>query len=68
MSATETTAPEAILVTPEQMAAMLSIPRTKAWGLLHGNAIPSFKIGRSRRVRVADVKAWAERQAAGAAV
>ena len=50
------------LLTPEDAARYLSIGRSKMFELLRGPdpAIPSFTIGGSRRIRVADLNAYVE--------
>jgi excisionase family DNA binding protein len=51
------------LLSPEQLADYLGCGRTYAYSLLAGPnpAIPSFKIGRLRRVRRIDVDHYVER-------
>jgi excisionase family DNA binding protein len=52
-------------LSPEQVAELLGIGRTFTYALLKGDpspAIPSYKIGRLRRVRRADVEAYMDRQ------
>jgi excisionase family DNA binding protein len=50
-------------LSPEQVAELLGIGRTFTYALLKGDpspAIPSYKIGRLRRVRRTDVEAYME--------
>lgn len=51
------------LLSPEQLAEYLGCGRTYAYSLLAGPdpAIPSFKIGRLRRVRRVDVDRYVEK-------
>jgi excisionase family DNA binding protein len=55
-------APSPILVDCREAARMLSISPRKLWELTNRRDIPSLKIGRSVRYRVADLHAWAEKQ------
>jgi excisionase family DNA binding protein len=52
---------ERLLVKPEEAAAMLGIGRTRMYELLARREIPSRRIGRSRLIDPADVRAYAER-------
>jgi len=54
----ESTPPE--LMSPEQLADYLGIGRTFAYQLLAQKRIPSFTIGKLRRVRKADVDRYIE--------
>jgi excisionase family DNA binding protein len=51
---------EPILLTPAQAASALGIGRSSLYELLAAGTIPSVKIGSSRRVRTADLRAYAE--------
>jgi excisionase family DNA binding protein len=48
------------LLSPEQLAEYLGIGRTFAYQLLAQKCIPSFTIGKLRRVRKADVDRYVE--------
>lgn len=48
------------LLSPEQLAAHLGIGRTMAYQILAQKRIPSFTIGKLRRVRRADVNRYVE--------
>ena len=48
------------LLTPEQLAEYLGIKRTFTYKLLAEKHIPSFTIGKLRRVRKADVDRYVE--------
>jgi excisionase family DNA binding protein len=48
------------LLSPEQLAEYLGIGRTFAYQLLAKKRIPSFTIGKLRRVRKADVDRYVE--------
>jgi excisionase family DNA binding protein len=48
------------LLSPEQLAQRLGIGRTLAYKLLAEKRIPSFTIGKLRRVRKADVDRYVE--------
>jgi excisionase family DNA binding protein len=48
------------ILSPEQLAAYLGIKRTFAYQLLSQKRIPSFTIGKLRRVRKADVDRYVE--------
>ncbi|MET8698266.1 helix-turn-helix domain-containing protein [Kitasatospora sp. NPDC004723] len=56
-----------VLLTAEEVAEMLRIGRSTVYLLLANKELTSIKIGRSRRIRPADVEAYIERQAANAA-
>ena len=49
-----------VLLSPEQLANYLGIGRTFAYQLLAQKYIPSFTIGKLRRVRKADVDRYIE--------
>jgi excisionase family DNA binding protein len=63
------TSPKAIgddkLFSPEQLAEYLGIGRTFAYQLLAQKRIPSFTIGKLRRVRKADVDRYIEERLGG---
>ena len=48
------------LLSPEQLADYLGCGRTYVYGLLARGEIPSFKLGKLRRVRRADVDVFVE--------
>ena len=52
---------ERLLVKPEEAAAMLGIGRTRMYELLARQEIPSRRIGRSRLIDPADVRAYRDR-------
>jgi excisionase family DNA binding protein len=49
-----------MLVTVEEMAAMLSIGRTVAWELVRKRIIKSVKIGRTRRIPLSAIQEYVE--------
>lgn len=51
-----------ILVNCREAARMLSISERTLWGLTASHEIPSLRIGRSVRYRVADLHNWVEQQ------
>jgi len=53
------------ILTPEEVAVMLACGRTLVYRLLAERVIPSFKIGRLRRVRQADVRDFVDQQMTG---
>ena len=55
-----TTAPS-ILLTPAEAATALAIGRSLLYELIAGGTIASVKIGRSRRIRRADLEAYVAR-------
>ncbi|MGC3971009.1 MAG: helix-turn-helix domain-containing protein [Pirellulales bacterium] len=57
---------ERIAVDVDEAAAMLCISPKTAARLVKSGAIPSFPVGRLRRVRVAAIKEFCERQEAAA--
>jgi excisionase family DNA binding protein len=59
---TETKRPEySEVLTPEELAQYLKCGRTYAYQLLANEAIPSFKLGRLRRIRRQDAERFLER-------
>ena len=50
------------VMTPEQLAHYLGCGRTHAYAILRSGDIPSFTIGRLRRVRRVDVDRYVERR------
>jgi excisionase family DNA binding protein len=50
------------ILTPEEMGVLLGVGRTTAYALLSTGDIPSFTVGRLRRVRRTDVDAYVEEQ------
>jgi excisionase family DNA binding protein len=53
------------VLTPEELAAFLKIGRTHTYALLSSGAIPSFRLGRLRRVRRRDAEAFIDRMVEG---
>ena len=51
---------EEAILSPEQLAAYLGIGRTLAYQILAQKRIPSFTIGKLRRVRRSDVDRYVE--------
>lgn len=49
------------LLTVEDVADVLGISRSKVYELISSGALPSVRIGRSRRVRVSDLDVFVER-------
>jgi excisionase family DNA binding protein len=47
--------------TTDELIRWLRLGRTKTYELLRTGEIPSYKIGRVRRIRRRDVKGWLER-------
>jgi len=47
--------------TADELVRWLEIGRTKTYEMLRSGEIPSYKIGRIRRIRRQDVEAWLER-------
>ncbi len=45
---------------PEEFGGWLGIGRTKCYELLSRNEVPSYKIGKARRIRRSDVERWLE--------
>lgn len=46
---------------PDELWRWLGLGRTKIYELLRSGEIPSYKIGRVRRIRREDIEAWLER-------
>ena len=51
-------------LSPEELAVMLGCGRTLAYSILARGLIPSYRVGRNRRVLRADAEAWREAQKA----
>ena len=47
--------------TTDELVRWLELGRTKTYEMLRSGEIPSYKIGRIRRIRRQDVEAWLER-------
>lgn len=47
--------------TTDELIRWLGIGRTKTYELLRSGEIPSYRIGRVRRIRRRDIEAWFER-------
>ena len=58
MNDTPSDTPAPILVDSKQAAVMLSIGTRKLWELTSCRAIPSVRIDRLVRYRIADLEAW----------
>lgn len=56
--------PLRLLLTPEEVAQAVHVSRARLYELLARDEIKSLKIGRSRRVPVAEVQRWIDRQMA----
>lgn len=50
-----------LLVNPDEAAAMMGLHRSRIFPLLKSGAIPSVKIGRSRRIRTQDIELFIQR-------
>lgn len=59
-----TLAPERGTLSVVEAAAWLGISRSKAWELVARGDLPSFHIGRSRRLSVERLQAWIREQEA----
>jgi excisionase family DNA binding protein len=46
---------------PDELWRWLGLGRTKIYELLRSGEIPSYKIGRVRRIRRGDIEAWLEK-------
>ena len=51
--------------TTDELVRWLGLGRTKAYEMLRSGEIPSYTIGRIRRIRRRDVEAWLERNKFG---
>lgn len=54
-----------LAVDVEEAARRLSVPERTIWALLAADRLHSFKLGRRRLIRVADLEAFVDSQAAG---
>jgi excisionase family DNA binding protein len=53
------------ILSPEELAVVLNIGRTLTYRLIAQKVIPSFRVGRLRRVRRSDVERYVEQQVEG---
>ena len=53
-------APAGDFISAEELGHWLMLGRTRTWELLAGGEIPSYKIGRLRRIRKVDVEKYLE--------
>ena len=51
-----------LLLKPEECALALAVSRARVYEMLASGDLPSVKIGRSRRIPVAALKRWVERE------
>jgi DNA binding domain, excisionase family len=51
-------APAGDFISAEELSEWLMLGRTRTWELLAGGEIPSYKIGRLRRIRKVDVERY----------
>lgn len=47
-------------MSPEEFREWLGIGRTKCYEIISRNEVPSYKIGKLRRIRRSDVERWLE--------
>ncbi len=52
--------PERLLVSLDDAAAMLSLSRRSVQALVYAGGLPSIKVGRSRRIVLADLEAFVD--------
>jgi len=57
-----------IAIAPAEAARLTGIGRTRVFDLMSKGHLPSFKVGRSRLIRVADLQAFIDRTAEAARV
>ncbi len=57
----ETKAEQKEWFTTDELVRWLGLGRTKTYEMLRTGEIPSYKIGRIRRIRRSEVEAWLER-------
>jgi excisionase family DNA binding protein len=58
----DTSAEQPLLLTVPGAARLLSVSRDYVYSLMRRGDLPSVKIGRTRRIKRADVEAWLDRQ------
>ncbi len=51
---------DALFVSPEQAFEMLGVGRAKGYQMIKAGELPSIKIGRLRRIPVAQLREWVE--------
>lgn len=52
---------EPLAVSVEEAAALLSLGRTTVYELLNAGEIPSFRVGKARRVPIEGLREWVRR-------
>ena len=52
--------PRPLAVSPAEAARLIGIGRTKLYQALGSSALPSFRIGTRRLIKLADLEAWLE--------
>lgn len=55
---------EKLLLRPAEAAEMIGVSRSKLYELMAEGALPSVTVGASRRVPVADLRAWVDHKLA----
>lgn len=58
--------PRPLAVSPAEAARLIGLGRTKLYEALSSGALPSFRVGARRLVRIADLEAWLESHRASA--
>ncbi len=53
------------LIDPIEAARLLGVPRSWIYGAAEAGRIPSFRIGKYRRFRPSELRAWVEQQRNG---
>lgn len=47
-----------LMLSPEEVAQALGVGRSKVYDLMRSDDLPSVKLGRTRRIRVADLETF----------
>lgn len=64
MSDEMTALPEPLVVAPREACRLLSVSHTRLYELLHEQQFETYRYGRSRRITMASIRAYIERQIA----
>lgn len=56
--ALQTAAPSPLAVNPAQAARLIGVTRSTIYLLIASGELPSFTVGRARRIRISDIDAW----------
>ncbi len=65
--ALHTAGPSPLAVNPAQAAQLIGVTRSTIYLLIASGELPSFTVGRARRIRISDIDEWITRRIAAEA-